>query len=244
MLPFLREQGLENLTPQKRAANAGRGDREAPENAQGQEYLTVAARSKNVRKSTIMVAVLFCVGLVGLWFMIKKSKPEGASAAPVGEEETKIEVAISRLTGVSSEMLSRMDQIVKKFYEFSNVLQVRVDELTKNPFEFELFLSNLRSKTVAEQPKVEEDINAKTILRQEQLRQQASSLRLLSVMKSPQSNCCMINDKILQEGEVIRGFKVTQIGDSSVDLVWDAEHGSAPAGTESQEFKIVLKLSQ
>jgi len=243
MLSFLRDQGAGNLPVQK-SPGSGQAGPEAAQDASGQEYFTVAARNKNLRKSTALIVILFGIGLVCLWFMIKKSKPEGASAASVGAEETKIEVAISRLTGVSSEMLSRMDQIVKKFYEFSNVPQVRVDELAKNPFEFELFLSNLRIKAVAEQTKVEEDLSAKIILRQEQLRQQASSLRLLSVMKSPESNCCMINDRILQEGDVIRGFKVVRIGDSSVDLVSDAERGSAPAGTESQEFKIVLKLGQ
>ena len=135
MLPFLREQGGDKLSGQKPNFNAGKIGFEAAENAQAQggsqEYYTVAARSKNVRKSTILVTILFGIGLLCLLFMIKKSTPQTASASPDDEQETQIEVAIARLTGVSSEMFSRMDQIVNKFYEFSDVLQVQVNESQK-----------------------------------------------------------------------------------------------------------------
>lgn len=239
MLSFLREQGVENLTPQKRAANAGRGDREAPENAQGQEYLTVAARSKNVRKSTMMVAVLFCVGLLGLWFMIKKSQPQAALAAPAESEENQIEMAITRLTGVSTEMFSRMDQIVQKFYEFSDVLQVRVNELVKNPFELEMFLSNLMGKLDPKEQEIEVDPEK---IRQQQIRQKANDLKLASIIKSEQGRCCMINGRIFYEGELINGFKVAQVGDTSVKIEWNGEDntGTSP----SQTVEIVLKLSE
>jgi len=239
MLSFLREQGVENLTPQKRAANAGRGNREAPENAQGQEYLTVAARSKNVRKSTMMVAVLFCVGLLGLWFMIKKSQPQAALAAPAESEENQIEMAITRLTGVSTEMFSRMDQIVQKFYEFSDVLQVRVSELVKNPFELEMFLSNLMGKLDPKEQEIEVDPEK---IRQQQIRQKANDLKLASIMKSEQGKCCMINSRIFYEGDLINGFKVAQVGDTSVKIEWNGEDntGTSP----SQTVEIVLKLSE
>jgi len=239
MLPFLREQGLENLTPQKRAANAGRGDREAPENAQGQEYLTVAARSKNVRKSTIMVVVLFCVGLLGLWFMIKKSQPQAALAAPAESEETQIEMAITRLTGVSTEMFSRMDQIVQKFYEFSDVLQVRVNELVKNPFELEMFLSNLMGKLDPKETETEVDPEK---IRQQRIRQKANDLKLASIIKSEQGRCCMINGRIFYEGELINGFKVAQVGDTSVKIEWNGEDGTGTS--PSQTVEILLKLSE
>jgi len=237
MLSFLREQGLGNLTPQKRATNGGRADREAPEDAQGQEYLTVAAQSKNVRKSTMMVVVLFCVGLLGLWFMIKKSQPQAALAAPAESEETQIEMAITRLTGVSTEMFSRMDQIVQKFYEFSDVFQVSVSELVKNPFELEMFLSNLMGKLDPKEPEVE--INPEKI-RQQQIRQKANDLKLASIIKSEQGRCCMINGRIFWEGDLINGFKIAQIGDTSVRIEWNGED-NAPT-SPSQTVEIVLKL--
>src|SRR4030042_245527 len=137
MLSFMREQGAGDLPANK---NAGTGPRDtgAPNQGDAQEYLTVAANSKNLRRSTILVMILVALGLACLGYMIHKSRPQAASAQPV-EEEGQIEAAISRLTGVRSEMISRMDEIGKRFYEFSDVFQVGVGELVKNPFEVEVF---------------------------------------------------------------------------------------------------------
>ncbi len=241
MLPFMREQGVEDLSAQK-PAGAGRAVPGMPGDAQSQEYLTVATQDKDVRKSTILVTILFSIGLLCLWFMIKKSKPEAASAAPCEMGETQIEVAITRLTGVSSEMLGRMDKIVNKFYEFSDVFQVQVNELVKNPFELETFLRNLREKTDTQ----EQDIAiAAEIMRQQQLRQQqARGMQLLSIMQSDEGNYCMIDDRILHEGDSIRGFKVTQISNSFVALECNPEKESGSLQTQSQDLKIVLKLSE
>ncbi|UCE98893.1 MAG: hypothetical protein JSV82_06820 [Planctomycetota bacterium] len=193
-----------------------------------QEYLSVAAHEKNVRKTTMLLAILFGIGLLCLWFMIKKSTPSTAAAATVSAEETHLEKAIAQLIGVKSEMFNRMDEIVKKFYEFSNVQQVKVGELAKNPFKLEMFLANIKKNTDGK----ELDIDLE-LLRQEQLTGQARDMQLLSIMQSnaDKGNCCMIDDKILYEGDSIRGFKVRQISGSTVSL-------------ESEGLEIVLKLSE
>jgi hypothetical protein len=54
-------------------------------------------------------------------------------------------------------------------------------------------------------------------------------LQLSSIMQSEFNSCCVINDRILHEGESIKDFKVSQIGDSFVKL-------------ESGDVEIVLKL--
>lgn len=244
MLPFVREQGFEEPSGQKppadgRTAADGDGDLKRNEVApqvqakskqQGQEYLTVAARGKNVRKSTILLTGLFILGLLCLWFMIKKSAPQTATASPgrVGTEEAQIEMAITRLIGVRSEMFNRMGEIVKKFYEFSDVQQVKVNELVKNPFKHEIFLGSLKEKSDTEKRNF--DINAE-VMRQQRLRQQTKNMQLLSIMATDTSNCCMIDDRILYEGDSIRGFNVRQIGDSTVLL-------------ESDGVEIILKLSE
>jgi preprotein translocase subunit SecG len=202
----------------------GQGCPQTQENALGtqQEYLTVAARDKkNVRRSTILLGGLFILGLLCLWFMIKKSSPQTAAASPgkVSTEEAQIETAIAQLTGVRSEMFSRMDEIVKKFYEFSDVQQVKVDELVKNPFKHEIFLGSLKEKSDTE------------IMRQGQLRQQTKDMQLLSIVATDTGKCCVIDDKRLYEGDSIRGFNVRQIGDSTVLL-------------ESDGVEIILKLSE
>ena len=102
-----------------------------------QEYLTVAGKSQRTRQSTVVVIVLFVVGLAGLGLMVRKCQPKAAAAAPTKNPESTIEAAIGRLTGVSAEMTSSMDEIVKKFHDYSAVVQVAVDELVKNPFALE-----------------------------------------------------------------------------------------------------------
>jgi len=242
MLSFLREQSNEKLSAPKPADNTGRTDPEAEAAAQDQQYLTVAAQNKNVRKSTILVAILFGIGLLCLWFMIKKSTPQTVSASSNKTNESQIEVAIAQLTGASSEMFGRMDQIVKKFYEFSNVLQVQVNELVKNPFELEMFLSSLRGKVDLKQDDI--DVDTETI-RQQQIRQIVKDMQLCSIMQSDQGNCCMIDNKIFYEGDLIKGFKVTQISDNFVKLQWwDAKGDSVPSAAQSKGLEIVLKLSE
>lgn len=225
MLSFLREPTLGDL-PADAAAQKTKESGSAQN--QEQEYLTVASHGRAVRKSTTLLAVLFIIGLSCLWFMIKKSTPQRASAVETGTEETQIETAIARLTGIKSEMFSSMDEIVNKFYEFSNVLQVQVGELVKNPFQLEIFLSNLKSKPpVAEKPI---EIDPEMIWKQ-QIRQKANQMQLDSIMQSNKGKCCMINNKILYAGESIGDFKVHQIEDSFVKL-------------ESEGVEVVLNLSK
>lgn len=227
MLSFLRDQNLEDIPAQKKTnktAGKAPGDGDDTDKSQESEYLTVATQKKRVRKSTTLLAVLFIIGLLCLWFMIKKSTPKAASAASAETEETLIETTIARLTGVKSKIFNRMDEIVKKFYEFSDVPQVKVDELSKNPFEVETFLANLRKKPGAG------EIDAKKLW-QQQIRYRSEGMQLLSIMQSNERNCCMIDDKILYEGDSIEGFKVLQIGDSDVKL-------------ESDGVQIILKLSE
>lgn len=251
MLSFLREQGIGDLLARKPAAPAlaptdGAAGDKSPGNGpdvsgQEQEYLTVATRNKNTRKSTVLLVVLFGIGLLCLWFMIKKSTPRQASAASAGIEETQVEEAIVRLTGVKSEMFSRMDQILRKFYEFSDVLQVQVGELVKNPFELELFLAGLKGKVAAEGKNLEIDSG---IVMQQQIKEAAKNMQLLSIMRSQQSKCCMIDNKILYEGDSIRGFKISQIGENFVKLQWVPKDGSQTLAASSENVEIVLKLSE
>ena len=229
MLSFLRDQSLEDLPAQKKTNTAtGNAPGNGTENSQEPEYVTVASQGKRVRKSTTLLAVFFIIGLLCLWFMIKKSTPKAASATSGNKEEILIETSITRLTGIKSEMFRRMDEIVGKFYEFSDVLQDKVNELSKNPFELEMLSANLKQEPGAEGKGNEIDSN---MLWRQQMRQKSQGMQLLSIMQSNQGNRCMIDDEILCEGDSIKGFKVCQIGDSFVKL-------------ESNGMQIVLKLSE
>jgi len=236
MMAFLQQQ-RHTADGQSRAADA---EKQGAQNhtANGdkqQEYLTVAARGKNARKSTVLLAVLFGIGLLCLWFMIKESVPQTAAAEAVSSEETRIETAITRLTGIRAEMFSRMDEIVKRFYEFSDVQQVKVGELVKNPFETESFVGNLRQQGSEE---TDSDIEA------EWLRQQAQNMQLFSIMRSQNGNCCMINDKILYVGDSIRGMKVRQIDDKFVRLELEGAEVGPERDKEGLGARIILKLTE
>jgi hypothetical protein len=203
--------------------NAKWGPKKAP-----QEYVTVAARQKQVRKTTILLAVLFGIAALCLWFMIKKSTPQVATAAAVGTEDTQIEKVLTRLTGVRSEMFNRMGEIVKKFYEFTNVQQVNVHELVKNPFELETLTGDLEEISNTDEKGSDRDAE---MMRQQRLRQQTKNMQLLSIMQSDQGRCCMIDDRILYEGDSIRSFEVRKISDTFVKL-------------GSEDLEIILRLSE
>ena len=247
MLSFLREQGNGELPAEKPDAagtESTEGAENPQENPQEQEYLTVAASGKRARKSTTLLAILFIIGLVCLGYMIKKSTPQAASAASDETEEMQVEAAIARLTGVKSEMFSSMDEIVRKFYEFSDVLQVKVGELVKNPFKVEMILAN------TEEPRVEITVPEIDVglAQKKQIRQKAKEMKLESIMQSESDSdrgtCCMIADKILYEGDYIRDFKVRQIGDGFVKLVWDPSRSNGPSENDSDTVEIMLMLSE
>ena len=238
MLSFMREREPEDSPVEGEVVGGGESQISDVEsrksNGVGEDppkagkYFSVAARAKNARKSTMLLGVLFVTGLFCLWFMINSSAPQAASGEVVSGEESRIEQAIARLTGVRSEMFNRMDEIVKKFYEFSDVQQVQVNELVKNPFAYEIFLGNV------------EEISDNEGGQREDSRQSAASMQLMSLMQSDAGNSCMIDDMILYEGDTIKGFKVIQISDIFVKLVpLEAQEKSLTGRTP-----IILKLSE
>jgi preprotein translocase subunit SecG len=237
MLSFLHEQSPGEM-PGNGTGSPGHGETGVPNKGETQEYLTVAANSKNLRKSTILVGILVAIGLLCLGYMIHKSQPQSASARPNKDEEANIEAAISRLTGVSTEMVSRMDEIVNKFYEFSDVFQIGVAELAKNPFEVEALMGAAKDETVP----VQDDQAKAALIRREMIKKKVANLALLSVMRSDEGNACMINDRILRQGDLIEGFVVTQIAANSVELTWKGDEAGLDVGTE--DLTIQLNLAQ
>lgn len=210
MLSFMKDQqGAENPALEEGG--------QVPDGAQDQEYYTVSGQGKRVRNSTFICMTLFAIGVLGLWFMTHKSKARSAGATELSEE-VQIEVAISRLTGVSTRMVDRMDKIVKKFYEFSDVPQVEVNDLRKNPFHMETYaaVAEAAPSRAAEEQAL---ADAQKVLRQQML-VEWNALALVSIMHSPQGSRCVIDDSLLKEGDWAGHFKLTQILENRVALVW------------------------
>lgn len=198
------------------------------------EYLTVATRQKQVRKHTVMLAALFGIGLLSLCFMIRKSAPEKASASNLektNNDASLIEAAIAQLGGTSSQLSAHMDAIVRKFHKFSDVQQVLIEELVKNPFKYEILMTGLNERADTQRESLESDGQ---ITAQQRLVRKMRNVELLSIMRSdndPVGLCCLIDDRVLFEGDSIRGFKIGQIGEDFVRI-------------ESEGNEIILKLSQ
>lgn len=239
MLSFLREQSNVDLPAQKPDAAAETASSGGTEKSQEQEYLTVAASEKRTRKSTILLAVLFIIGLLCLGYMIKKSTPKAVSAASDVPEESELEAAVARLIGIKSEMFTGMGEIVEKFNEFSDVLQIKVGELVKNPFKLELVSANVKEESRVEIKVPEIDAE---LAQQQQVRQKAKEMRLLSIMQSDRGKCCMVGSKILYEGDFIEDFKVRQIGNNFVKLEWDPNRNNESPATLSEPVEIMLNL--
>lgn len=179
---------------------------------QKEDFLTVSGHGKKLRQSTIMLAVLFAVSAVAVWFMVKKITPATASAGP-SEDQTQLEAALVQLNTMQTEVNTQMDSVVGRFYQFNNVEQVEVNELKKNPFKRELGnAQNTDSRTIAES-----ELN----YIREKAQQQAGELELWSITSTPAGKSCMIDDKLLYVGDSINGMTVKNIGKKTVTLEYN-----------------------
>jgi len=187
------------------ANNAAESQAVESESQQEQDYLTVDSCDNKIKRGTIALAILFTMGLLCVLFMIKKSSPSVAVGQRTSDE-LQIESAITQLTGLKLGRGSQIEQIVRRFNQFSDVKKLQIEQLQKNPFVREKYLPTIVLGS-------EDDSGA--------LARQAESMQLLSIMNSNEGNCCMIDDKILYEGDRIGGFEVCQISDYSVELCAD-----------------------
>jgi len=205
MLSFLNENENNNSQPQAVAQDAEdqvQNSEQTPE--EEQDYLMPANTGKSVKQSTVLLTVLIVAGAAVVWGMIKKTGPQDASAA-TKTEDMQVETAIAKLTGIRTEMYGKLDQIAEKFNHFSNVNQVSVDQLSKNPFVH----ANAYSGVLLKKTSKKDGKNAQW--------------RLWSIMDSQQGRCCMINNKLLYVGDSINGMIIGQIGKNAVELTSDQQ---------------------
>lgn len=192
MLSFLQKQLSDD--------SSNCGDAVQSDDSQQQEYLVVADHKKQVRKSSITLGALFGVGFLCFVFMLLRSSPKSVSAAE--SDQIQLEIAISKLGGASSEIFSGVEKMVNKFHEFSKVRQVGTGELIKNPFRID--------SSWYESEEIEDALA--------QIQSSAADMKLFSIMSTQAGNCCMIDDKLLYKGDLIKGFKVVEIGSNFVKL--------------------------
>ena len=195
MLDFLKEKNNE----EKDSVGTEPQDLQTNEPEDKKDYLTVAPKEKRTRRSTYALMFFFLLGLGCLMIMIKKSTPQAAIGSIITPEDQRVEDIIARFGSVNSNISSQMDEILEKFYKYNEVHQVPINSLSKNPFRSREFLSSVFVEPVASAVK-------------------SQTMQLISIMQSEQGNCCMINDKILFEGDMIGEYQVMKITDNTVFL--------------------------
>jgi hypothetical protein len=204
MLSFMQDKSRDDLMDNTAGPESTDAEANEDQNGAGQDYLAPAEHGKNAKRTTIILVILFTVGTLCIWFMIKKAAPRLVDAA-MSPGEVQIENALAQLTGIKTQMHSRIDQMLGQFYQFADVEQVGVGQLKKNPFRQELYLSDLESLLNKE----EKSPNIPT----------GDDLQLWGILQTEQGNCCMINDKMLYEGDRIGGLEVVRITGRFVKLV-------------------------
>ena len=216
MLSFMQDNNRDDSMVNAPGAESAGQESNETQNAADQDYLTPPEYAKNVKRSTIILAILFTCGVLCIWFMIKQTTPKTASAT-TSDGEMQIENAIVQLTGIKTQMHSQIGGMLDKFYQFADVDQVGVNKLKKNPFRHELYLADFEG--LLNDARKNSNIDA------------GKNLQLWSIMKTRQGSCCMIDDKILYEGDSIRGFEVIRITGKSVELM-------------SNGAKVILKMPE
>jgi preprotein translocase subunit SecG len=199
MLSFLKEGQLKPLGGEPELpAN------QAMEGGDSSDYLTVAGHGKKLKQSTTLLIVLFVVGTLGVWMMIRKAAPSQAVAAEKKNDVAEIEMAVAQLNGMQNEVNTQMKSVTSRLNHLSQVGQVGVEDLRKNPFIIDAMAE--AGGTNLAQKEMHESL----------MRQKAAAFELWSISESPRGISCMINDKVLHAGDTIDGFVVKEIRPSSV----------------------------
>ncbi len=207
MLSFLNEDKPNDSGPVNEL-NAEQNEADQEQISNQDDYLVPAQHGKNLKQSTIILASLFAIGALVVLFMIKKTTPSSADAAQ-SDAQKQIEAVLGELARVEGN-IAEHNKIVGRFYDSADLDQIKVSELKKNPFR-----SDLGPITQTD------DAPKQSNWKREEIEAKVQSLRLLSIMESPEGGCCMIDDKLLNVGDQIKGLTVTKISGKFVYLTSD-----------------------
>jgi len=174
------------------------------------EVIELAVQEKHVRQTTLILIGAIAVAFAVIWFLHKKNTPAPA-AATVVDQQAVIEASIAQLTGIKTDNVVQVDQLVKKFYEFADFGQVAADQLRENPFyRVQAVPDSAKDSSSGENAGANIQIEAK-------------KMQLQSIMQSKYGNCCMIDGKLLYKGDKIGIFEIVEIDKTFVRLSSDRQ---------------------
>jgi hypothetical protein len=186
---------LENLNNDEKELNS------QPEKT---EVIEPAVQEENVRRTTFILLAAIVAVLAAIWLIHKKAAPAQTDAA-VTDQQLAIETAIAQLTGIKTENVDQVDQLVKKFYEFADFGQVDPNQFRRNPFNSSSIASGMADSSALKENNSD-------------VKSSAQKMQLQSILQSKYGNCCMIDDTLLYKGDKINSFEVAEIGTDFVRL--------------------------
>jgi len=169
------------------------------------DFIEPAVKDSSVKRTTVILVASVVLGIAAIWFMNKKAAPASAAAA-VSQQQLQIESAIAQIVGIKQQTITKMDQMLSKFYEFSDFKQVLPTNLTKDPF-VSVWPGSQMQRPLG-------DKNGTSASQGLGI----DSLELFGIGQSSEGNYCMINEKLLYVGDRIAGLEVAEITPKYVKL--------------------------
>jgi hypothetical protein len=172
------------------------------------EFVAAEEKKPVVTQGMLYLLLLVAIGGGGTWFMYKKQSPSAAAAAAsadTAQAQQTIDNFLS--TGpqgikLMQEMLHNTESIVKEFLDYPSAPQIPLSELHTNPFRFSRNETGKVDEDAAKLRKEEERAAAKKA---------SQALNLQSIMVNGSRSSCMINNKMVTEGQQVEQFVIEKI---------------------------------
>jgi hypothetical protein len=222
MSQFNANQGEEIQDPSHPNFDSG----EAPvEDSDAGETGFVAEKSSSVRNTGLILLGFLIVGAGAIWFMRFHSGPATAAAATKEQKAAKDTITDFLKDGDQSvkqmqDMLVNTKSIVDQFKKSEQVVQVTVENLQSNPFQFEAAKTDDPN---AAKEKETKDRIARLEAEKKGAVEEAGHLQIQSIFCSTRVKNCMINGTLYNEGQEISGFVIEQINPDSVMIRRDSK---------------------
>jgi hypothetical protein len=188
-----------------------------------EESLIVADEKQPVNRSTLVMFAILVLAASGLYFMYRRTGPQGAMAASITKETAEARKTISNfLSGgdasfKSMEMrLKYTEKVVQQFRKYPSATQVPLNDLLTNPFRLHApeakkqNVSNEGLSEAAEKKRRDEERVA--------IRKAVEGLQLQSIMCGDTRKACMINNTLYREGQTVENFTIEKISPSTVEV--------------------------
>jgi len=171
-----------------------------------QDFLAPSSSGRKLKYSTMILGAVFLIGVASLFLAIKKFGPAEAQAGP-SEQDIQIERDIAKLVGSRAAINNKMNDVVDRISKLSDVEQISVDELKRNPF--------------LKEPLSDDDDNLLLVEETEDgevIQEDESVFKLWSIMEFGSKKSCMIDDRVYVVGDRIGNYQIKLIGEEFVEL--------------------------